>query len=108
MNNRLILATSADGRKITVKDCNDFIARKDKKALANFIYDRLYGRYLKPFDFRSAEYEKNYKNGFALMTSSCLLIETFIHSKSLSIEIPKIKAENVLDTFLLLNQNLLI
>lgn len=76
MNDHLILATSADRKKVTVKNCKDFLAAKDKKALANFIYDRLYGRYLKPFDFRSVDYEKNYKNGFALMTSSCLLIET--------------------------------
>lgn len=81
MNDNLILATSENGQKITVKNCKEYIANKDKRALANFIYDRLYGRYLKPFDFRSADYEKNYKNGFALMASSCLLIETFVSFK---------------------------
>src|SRR5262245_60152533 len=77
-NDNLVLGTSKDGTDITVKDCKKFIANKDKKKLSAFIYDRFYSRYLKPFDFPSDNYNKNYKNGFAIMTSCCLLIETFV------------------------------
>lgn len=74
---KLILAVTDKGRAITVADCKHYIKTKDKINLANFIYHRLYGRYLKPFDFPDPDYIKNYKNGFALMTSCCLLIETY-------------------------------
>ncbi len=77
-NDNLVLADSRDGKKISVKDCKDFLANKDKIKLADFIYDRLYGRYLKPFDYDDDDYRKKYKNGFALMTSCCLLIETYV------------------------------
>lgn len=77
-NDNLVLAVSRDGKQISVKNCKDFLANKDKTKLADFIYDRLYGRYLKPFDYPSSDYRKEYKNGFALMTSCCLLIETYV------------------------------
>ena len=44
--------------------------------IANFIYERHYRRYLKPFEFRDETYRKEYKNGFAIMANCCLLIET--------------------------------
>lgn len=72
------MAVSSNGQKITLKNCNDYLINKDKIQLANMIYDRLYGRYLKPFSFPSQDYKINYKNGFALMASCCLLIETYI------------------------------
>jgi hypothetical protein len=34
--------------------------------IANFIYERHYRRYLKPFEFSDETYRKKYKNGFAL------------------------------------------
>ena len=74
----LSLAVTSDGKNITDLDCKAFLKAKDKIALANFIYDRLYGRYLKPFDFKSNEYRKYYKNGFAIMSNCCLLIETYV------------------------------
>jgi hypothetical protein len=77
-NAKLILATSVDGKDISIADCKEYLKTKDKKKLATFIYDRFYGRYLKPFDFPSNEYRAKYKNGFALMTSCCLLIETYV------------------------------
>lgn len=77
-NENLILAISADGEKISVQRCCEFLESKDKENLANFIYDRLYERYIKPFDYPSDDYIKNYKNGFAIMTSCCLLIETYV------------------------------
>ncbi|MBP7556664.1 MAG: hypothetical protein KA821_10390 [Chitinophagaceae bacterium] len=80
-NNNLVLAVSSSGKSITVKDCNEFLKKKDKKQLANFIYERLYGRYLKPFDYPAKDYILGYKNGFSLMASCCLLIETYVSFK---------------------------
>lgn len=77
-NDNLVLAVSSNGQKITVKNCTDYLRAKDKIKLANMIYDRLYGRYLKPFSYPGEDYMENYKNGFALMASCCLLIETYI------------------------------
>lgn len=74
----LILATSKNGTEITAEDCINYLNAKDKEKLANFIYDRLYGRYLKPFDFPSSRYISDYKNGFSIMANCCLLIETFV------------------------------
>ena len=34
--------------------------------IANFIYERHYRRYLKPFEFNDQTYRKEYKNGFAI------------------------------------------
>lgn len=77
-NENLILAISSDGQEFTLKTYNDYLRAKDKVKLANFIYDRFYGRYLKPFDYSNTDYIENYKNGFALMASCCLLIETYV------------------------------
>jgi hypothetical protein len=77
-NEKLILAKSDEGKDITVKDCRYFLISRDKEKLANFIYDRLYGRYIKPFELSSEDYVLNYKNGFAIMASCCLLIETYV------------------------------
>jgi len=79
---KIVLATSDNGTTVTVSDINKFIADKDRKALAIFIYDRLYGRYIKPHDYPSDSYIKNYKNGFAIMASCCLLIETYVSFKA--------------------------
>jgi hypothetical protein len=77
-NSEMILAISSNGKEITVNECMSNMQLKDKTKLANFIYDRLYGRYLKPFDFPSQKYRLNYKNGFVLMASCCFLIETYV------------------------------
>ena len=50
----------------------------EKKKLADFFYDRFYGRYLRPFDYPEKSYKEKFKNGFAIMTTCCLLIETFV------------------------------
>lgn len=77
-NENLILGTLSTGKKITAKECKILLNAKQKDVLADFIYNRLYGRYIKPFDFKDRLYESEFKNGFALMASSCLLIETYV------------------------------
>lgn len=47
-----------------------------KEEIADFIYDRHYARYIKPFEFDNDVFRKEYKNGFAIMANCCLLIET--------------------------------
>lgn len=44
--------------------------------ISEFLYQRHYRRYIKPFEFEDPQYKKDYKNGFAIMASSCLLVET--------------------------------
>jgi hypothetical protein len=78
MNDSLVLATTSDGKEVTLRQCVEFVKQENKQALSGFIYDRLYGRYLKPFDYPSNDYKKKYKNGFALMANCCLLIETYV------------------------------
>ena len=73
-----ILAIDQDGNNITIRKVEDWLNKSAKKELADFFYHRFYGRYLKPFDFNNDEYKKKYKNGFAIMTNCCLLIETFV------------------------------
>ncbi|MCY7352388.1 MAG: hypothetical protein LH606_17275 [Cytophagaceae bacterium] len=80
-NDNLVLAISSEGREITVKNCKDYLLAKAQTELATFIFDRFYGRYLKPFEYPNEDYIKNYKNGFALMASCCLLIETYVSFK---------------------------
>lgn len=64
----------------------------NKKLIAEYVYERLYTRFLKIFDFdcsKTAQYQKNdkvitkntfkeeFKNGFIMLASCSLLIETF-------------------------------
>ncbi len=74
-------------------DIGELIKDKaNQTVVAEYVYERLYNRFLKIFDFPSdikAEYEKKdkqvsrnvfteeYKNGFLMMASCSLLIETF-------------------------------
>lgn len=75
----IILATDKDGNEITIEQVEEWIKDKNhyKKNLSQFIYDRLYGRYIKPFDFDNPIFVDKYKNGFSIMANSCLLIETY-------------------------------
>ncbi len=78
--------------KVSMSDMGELIKdEKYKSRIADLIYERYYNRYLKIFFFSSKEekiYTKNskevknkifqeeYKNGFVIMASCCLLIET--------------------------------
>lgn len=77
----IILATSISGNEITLSQVRQWMADGNKYKLADFLYERLYGRYLKPFDFDDSEFTANYKSGFSIMANSCLLIETYASFK---------------------------
>lgn len=62
--------------KITIHKYYDYLNHKDKNAISDFIYQRLFCRYLKPFLFDNSDFKKEFKNGFSIMANCCLLIET--------------------------------
>jgi hypothetical protein len=76
----IVLATDKDGKEITIGQVEEWLQDKqaNKKKLSQLIYDRLYGRYIKPFDFDNKKYPDRYKNGFTIMANCCLLIETYV------------------------------
>jgi hypothetical protein len=71
-----ILLHVSDGDNITVGTYEEWEKDKDKDKIADLIYQRLYCRYLKPFEYDDEKYRTEYKNSFAIMANNCLLIET--------------------------------
>ena len=62
---------------ITIEDYLNWIAEKDKSKISKMVYQRFFERYLKPYFYSNSDFIKNYKNGFAMMGSACLMIETY-------------------------------
>jgi hypothetical protein len=62
--------------KVTANDYKGWELQKDQNSIANFVFYRLHSRYIKPFQFKDSKYRKEFKNGFSLMASCCLLVET--------------------------------
>jgi hypothetical protein len=79
MRNSVILATISNPsglvQNITISQYNTMLANKNKKDIAEMVYHRFYGRYIKPFLFDDRLYKKHYKHGFLMMASACLIIE---------------------------------
>lgn len=61
---------------VTVSDYKRMIKQKDRDGISDFIFNRLFSRYIKPYCFDNCEYQEKYKNGFAIVANLCLLIET--------------------------------
>lgn len=80
-NSDLVLAVDKNGNEIVLSTVNEWITSKQQEKLSQFLYDRLYGRYIKLFDYPSERFRKEYKNGFAVMANCCLLIETYVSFK---------------------------
>lgn len=66
---------------LTVKKYKEYEKEKNREVIAEFIYSRLKNRYIKPFCFKDSNFKKNYKNGFVMMASASLLIETYMSFK---------------------------
>jgi hypothetical protein len=98
-----ILANDSKGRGITIRQIKDWLRESDEEKLADFFWYRYYGRYLKPFDYESKKYKKHYKNGFAIMTSCCLLIETFVSFTEPKFKKTKNKSERCFGYFFMTN-----
>lgn len=97
----LVLATNKNGKKITVENIENWIKKGSKTELSDFFFDRFYNRYLKPFEFDNQEYKKSYKNGFAIMSSCCLLIESFVSFTNPKFKVTKNKSERCFGYFFL-------
>ena len=65
-----------ESRNVTVEQYEKWRDAQKTEEIADFLYGRHFRRYLKPFTFDSEDYKTNYKNGFSMMASYCLLIET--------------------------------
>ena len=63
---------------VTIEDYELLCDNKNKAEIAEMVYNRFYDRYLKPFSFANDDFKKDYKNGFSMMASACLLIETYM------------------------------
>lgn len=78
--NRILLYDDTGSSHITVAVYENWVSDKakgkDKDKIADLIVNRLLRRYIKPFEFDDAEYKNAYKNGFVMLASYCLLIET--------------------------------
>ncbi len=79
-NKSLILGSTDDGVEITIKEVENWLLDKqnNKNKIAELIFNRLYFRYIRPFECDSTDYVCKYNNGFAIMASCSLLIETYI------------------------------
>lgn len=75
-NHILLYSDVDDSKHITVAMYERWAKDSQQDKIADLIVDRLVRRYIKPFDFDATEYRKSYKNGFAMLASYCLLIET--------------------------------
>lgn len=62
--------------KVTIQQYFDLVTAQDRIKIANFIFQRLESRYLKPFLFHETKFVKEFKNGFSIMANCCLLVET--------------------------------
>ncbi|MBK5212742.1 MAG: hypothetical protein JJE55_03655 [Flavobacteriaceae bacterium] len=103
-NTDLILAKDLNGQKIYIKTLEKWLADGNQKELADFFFDRFYTRYLKPFDYKHKNYITSYKNGFAIMASCCLLIETFISYTNNEFKNNRQKSERSFGYFFLTNK----
>ena len=102
MSKATVLAEFSDPsgktRRISVSEYNEMVFKRDTGHLAEFVYYRFYGRYIKPFFFRNSVYKKHYKNGFAMLASGCLLIEA-LESFYQGTETTQGRGDDVFDSF---------
>lgn len=61
---------------VTIEDYQNMVKAKDKDKISDFIFERFYSRYVKPFSYEDGKYKREFKNGFSMMANFCLLIET--------------------------------
>ena len=97
----IVLSSSPNGNDVKSQTLLNFVNENDKEALIDFLYDRLYYRYIHPFKYSDKTYKNEYKNGFAIMASCCLLIETFTSYKCSEFINTKYKCERVYGWFFL-------
>lgn len=67
---------------VTIEKYRLLLINKNKIEISEIVYKRFHDRYLKPFSFSNDNFKKDYKNGFSMMASACLLIETYMAFKN--------------------------
>lgn len=67
---------SVSNNHIRISTYASWLDGQKSEEIADFIYERHYRRYLKPFEYDNTTFIKEYKNGFSIMANCCLLIET--------------------------------
>lgn len=72
----LLYYPEAPSKSVRVSTYQAWLTDHARMEIANFIYERHYRRYLKPFEFDDRTFKREFKNGFAIMATCCLLIET--------------------------------
>ena len=99
----IILATDSVGNEISAGQVEEWLKDKqnNKKRLSSFVYNRLYGRYIKPFDFDNKINPDRYKNGFTIMANCCLLIETYASFREKAFRDTRGKSERCFGWFFL-------
>lgn len=78
MKRAIVLATIREKNikiDITIEDYYGLIKEKNKPKIAEMVYYRFFDRYIQPFSYPERKYKDNYKHGFAMMASCCLMIE---------------------------------
>lgn len=79
-NRKIILAKWWDEedkeKRVSIEDYLNLVKKQDKTKISEFIYQRFYTRYIKPFEYSEKRYKKMHKNGFSIMANCCLLIES--------------------------------
>lgn len=72
----LLYVPEDETKNVTVEKYERWRDSPKIEEIADFLYERHFRRYLKPFTYNATDYKSNYKNGFSMMASYCLLIET--------------------------------
>jgi hypothetical protein len=72
----LLYVPEDKSKNVTVEKYEEWRDSSNTKEIAEFLYERHFRRYIKPFTYDSKDYRSKYKNGFSMMASYCLLIET--------------------------------
>lgn len=69
--------TTQISKGITIEKYKSLESKKNKVEISEIIYKRFHERYIKPHSYPCSLYKSQYKNGFSIMASCCLLIEAY-------------------------------
>lgn len=97
----LIIGTDNNGNSVNISQLEELLrdTEQNKSIIADVVYNRLYLRYIKPFEYDDKNYISEYKSGFSIMANSCLLIESFISFAAIEFLSTKNKSEKAFGYF---------
>jgi hypothetical protein len=65
-------------KNISIRNYLLYFKGSRKKEIADMVYTRFYERYMKVYFFNNSKFKEEYKNGFSMMASACLVIEAYM------------------------------